>query len=618
MSWQLASFSVLATVLAGGFAWYELSRPPSQVLALVAAMAALAVAGRLALAPLPNVVPTTDVVLVTGFAIGAAPGFATGALAALVSNFWLGQGPWTPWQMAAWGLCGIAGALLARASGGRAGRLRLAAACGMAGLGFGALMDFSSMLTYGGEVSLDRYAALSARAIPFNLAHAIGNVTLALVAGPTLVRMLFRFRRRFETTWRPRATGSGATPGATVTAAGVALLALLACLAVPAADVRAAAGPGAASSWLEASQNDDGGFAASRGGSSNVAMSGWTALGLEAAGHNPADVRHGGADLLAYLRTNVGQVRGTGDLERTIMAVVGAGGNPRSFGGTDLVARLAAKRSSNGSYSGQVNLTAFGAMAMRAAGVSAGASASWLRKAQNGDGGWGFQPQAGSDADSTGAALQAMRGSASAKRGVAYLRRIQRPGGGFALAGGGPVNTQSTAWAVQGIVAAGTDPSRVRKGGKSPLDYLAGIQAADGHYRYSRASDQTPIWVTGQALLAVRRRAFPLAPVPAMRRKQAAASTAGRAKHHGARRRSRAHHGKAAKHKRKANPEAAASARKRLLGSPPPASTAAPRARTAPRSPSSERLIGGGVGAAVLGGGFLLWYRRRYGSLPWS
>ena len=79
--------------------WYERSRPPSQIVALVAVLAALAVAGRIVLAPIPNVVATTDIVIIAGFVLGPAPGFAVGALGGLVSNFWLGQGVWTPWQM---------------------------------------------------------------------------------------------------------------------------------------------------------------------------------------------------------------------------------------------------------------------------------------------------------------------------------------------------------------------------------------------------------------------------------------------------------------------------------------------------------------------------------------
>ncbi|HYP56427.1 MAG TPA: hypothetical protein VEQ41_09050, partial [Solirubrobacterales bacterium] len=196
MSWQLASFLILAAVLLGGCVWYERSRPTSQIVALVAALAALAVAGRLALAAIPNVVATTDIAIFAGYALGPAPGFAVGAFAGLVSNFWLGQGPWTPWQMAGWGMCGVFGALLAL--GFRdAGRMTLAIACGLAGVAYGALLNFSLMATYGGELSLERFLALESRAVPFDLAHAIGNVVIALIAGPAIVRMLARFRRRF-------------------------------------------------------------------------------------------------------------------------------------------------------------------------------------------------------------------------------------------------------------------------------------------------------------------------------------------------------------------------------------------------------------------------------------
>ena len=201
MTWQTVVFLGLTLVLAGGFVWYERSRPTARLIALVASLAALAVAGRLALAPVPNVVATTDIVLITGFALGAAPGFAVGALAAPISNIWLGQGPWTAWQMAGWGMIGLAGALLAVVSRRRVSRIGLAVACAAAGFLYGALLDFSTMVTYGGEQSLDRYLELSARGLPFNFAHAAGNFAIALAVGPALVRMISRFRTRLEFSW---------------------------------------------------------------------------------------------------------------------------------------------------------------------------------------------------------------------------------------------------------------------------------------------------------------------------------------------------------------------------------------------------------------------------------
>jgi energy-coupling factor transport system substrate-specific component len=529
VSWQLATYAILVAVLAGGFAWYERSRPSARLLGLVAALAALAAAGRVALTPIPNVTPTTDLTLLSGYALGGAPGFVVGALAALVSNFWLGQGPWTPWQMAAWGLAGIAGALLARATGRRLGRLGLALACGVAGLLYGALLDLSVMVTYGGEQSLDRYLALSARGIPFNVAHALGNAAFAFAAGPALVAVLARFRDRLDFTWRP---ASAAAAGGALSLAVALALVLSPAQGAPAranaADAssgerteRRAAGVAGARAYLERAQNRDGGFPTTPDGPSSVSITGWVMLGLEASGRNPMDLRRAGRSAVSFLRARGDAIRSTGDLERTILALDGAGVSPRSFAGRDLPAELRRRQSPNGSFQGQVNLTAFAVLALRAVGTSGSSverPAEWLREVQNGDGGWGFHPGAQSESDSTGAALQALaaagpRGRAL-DRGAAYLRRSQRQDGGWPLAFGGPTNAQSTAWAVQGLVAAGSGPGSAPR---DALDYLASRQASDGHYRYSAASDQTPVWVTGQALTAVARQAFPIAAVPRAR-----------------------------------------------------------------------------------------------------
>jgi hypothetical protein len=408
--------------------------------------------------------------------------------------------------MAGWGLVGLGGAGLAAITGRRLERLGLALACGVAALAYGALLDLSVMVGYGGEQSLDRYLAISARGVPFNVAHAIGNVVLALAAGPALVRMISRYRERFEFRWRT----AGAAPLA------LALVLVLAMSVAP-SPVRAEGGASAAARWLERAQNSDGGFGSAPGTPSSATMTGWAALGLEAAGRSPFTVRRGGKTPIDYLRSHVKRVRSTGDLERTILALQGAHVDSEHFAGRNLPRELRRKRAPSGSFGGQVNLTAFGVLALRSAGASRSAvarSARWLRRAQNRDGGWGFQPSVPSDADSTGAALQAMAaagvGHRPLRRGARYLRRIQGRDGGFALGGGGPSNAQSTAWAIQGLVAAGVSPSRVREHRRSALDYLAARQRGDGHYAYSSSSDQTPVWVTGQALVAAKGKAFPL------------------------------------------------------------------------------------------------------------
>jgi energy-coupling factor transport system substrate-specific component len=498
MSWELASFLILGAALLAGFAWYERSRPTSQVVALVAALAALAIAGRVAFAALPNVKPTTDIVIFAGYALGPAPGFAVGGLSALVSNFWFGQGPWTPWQMAGWGMCGILGAGLAVVRP-CAGRLTLAVVCAFAGVAYGALLNFSLMATYGGDLSFEHFLALEARAVPFDAAHAIGNAALALVAGPAMIRMLVRFRERFE--WHAPAVVSAL------------LLALALASVLP---TRAQASETSrAAEWLVAAQNADGGWGSAPGHSSATDMTAWAMLGLEASGRNPLDISSEGQNAVGYLRGHVDELSSPGDYARTILALEGAGVDPHDFGGHDLVSALADQRRNNGSYEGWPGSTAFAVIALRAGGGGGiDQSISWLAKVQNGDGGWGDVPGSPSTADGTGAAMQAMPDSSVAKHGLGYLRKAQRSSGGFPIGASGAVNAQSTAWAVQGMVAVGTDPASVREQGKSPLEYLAARQDADGHYRYSASSDQTPVWVTGQVLAATAGDSFPVPPVP--------------------------------------------------------------------------------------------------------
>ncbi len=74
MSWQLGSTLIVAAAVVAGLGWYELRRPPAKLVALVAALAALAVAGRVLFAAIPNVQATTDVALLSGYALGPAPG----------------------------------------------------------------------------------------------------------------------------------------------------------------------------------------------------------------------------------------------------------------------------------------------------------------------------------------------------------------------------------------------------------------------------------------------------------------------------------------------------------------------------------------------------------------
>jgi energy-coupling factor transport system substrate-specific component len=600
VNWQVASFLVLVAVLAVGFAWYERSRPPAKVLSLVAALAALATVGRIAFAPIPNVKPTTDIAVFAGYALGPVPGFAVGAVAALASNLFFGQGPWTPWQMVGWGGAGVLGGVLAWATGRREiGRWPLAAVCALAGALFGMLLDAYQWIQ-GAEQDLSHYLAVSATSLPYNTAHVVGNIAFCLLLGPTFIRALSRYRRRFEVRW--------ALPAA----------ALVAALVVGAARApEAQASTGGAIAYLRSAQNQDGGFGASRGSSSTSLHTGWTALGLAAARVNPGDVRlAGGSSIVDYMRAHAGGLTDIGEIERTVLAVRASGLTARSFAGRDLVAAIERRRSKNGSWKTNNGWTAFGVLALKATGGSGiKHSARWLAGQHNRDGGFGFRPGATSDVDDTGGVLQAlgaagMRKSTVATRAVKFLRAAQNGDGGFGQMRGGSSNAQSTSWAVQGIVAAGRKPSGFKRRGHTPLSYLRSLQQKDGSIRYSHASAQTPVWVTAQALDALEQKAFPLRPAPHVGSAGARVAPGGS----GAPARAKKKQQQAAK-----KPKSAQKAKASSAGSspapqsklpPPPTNAPALIAKNAPASQRARLELlrnwgGGGSTGAAWGGGAL-------------
>ncbi len=280
--------------------------------------------------------------------------------------------------------------------------------------------------------------------------------------------------------------------------------------------MRAARGAGSPLKYLLGAQNRDGGFGEARGQSSSELYSGWAALALLADGRNPARVSRGGRSLLAYLKTHV--AHDPGSLERTILVAGAAGAKATDFGGHDLLAALERDIRHNGSVARRVDTTTFAVLALRAAGVNPPARmVRWLARQQDKDGGFSYA-KAGdpADIDDTGAALEALAGTGQQRargRAVAFIRSAQNRDGGFPAERGGSSNAQSTAWAVQGLIAAGVNPAHVRRhGSRSPLGYLRSLITRSGAIDYSRGVLLTPVWVTAEAIVALDRKAFPLRP----------------------------------------------------------------------------------------------------------
>ncbi len=181
--------------IALGIVGWERGSGGTREIALVATLAGAAAAGRVLFAAIPSAQPVTAIAIVAGIALGPRAGAAVGATAALVSNAFLGQGPWTPWQMLCWGLVGASAGWLAPLLERRMALMVFGAIWGMA---FGAIMDVYQLAAFGPALNLSAFLAVHARGIPFDLAHAICNVILLGAAGPALVRLLRRYARRLR------------------------------------------------------------------------------------------------------------------------------------------------------------------------------------------------------------------------------------------------------------------------------------------------------------------------------------------------------------------------------------------------------------------------------------
>jgi energy-coupling factor transport system substrate-specific component len=517
VSWQLAAFLVLGLGLASGVVWYERTRPDARIVALVATLAAFAALGRIAFAALPNIKPTTDIVLVSGYALGGAPGFMVGSIAGLTSNVFFGQGPWTPWQMAAWGVTGLLGAALATATRGRIGRWPLALVCCLIGFLFTVVQDVGDWVTYS-DHSTAQLATYVGTGLAFDAIDAGGCLVFALAFGPALLRSLQRFARRLQVRWGPpdgAAVVCLAICVCGLPSLGPSLPAARAAVLSRPGPLRAASAAHSPLAYLVSAQNRDGGLGSAPGQPSSALCSGWAALAFAAAGRNPAKIVRASHSLLAYIEATLGS--DPGSVERTILVAVAAGVMPTAVDGHDLLTTLERDIRPDGSVGGEVDLTTFGVLALRAAGVPPPArTLRWLVRQQDADGGFSFATAGDlADVDDTGAALEALAATAPSvrARGVAFIRAAQNHDGGFPSQPGGLSNAQSTAWAVQGLIAAGVNPDTIRThGSPSPLGYLRSLITASGSIDYARGNSQTPVWVTAEALVALDGKPFPLPP----------------------------------------------------------------------------------------------------------
>lgn len=298
--------------------------------------------------------------------------------------------------------------------------------------------------------------------------------------------------------------------------------------------------------FLQEAQDTDGGFGGEAGGRSSQLFSAWVALALAAAAINPQDqAKPGGASVYTYLAEHAAQaIRAelcgsticTTAFERELLVVDAAGTSPRDFGGIDLLSELLARKLTDGSFPfvpgghGEVNDTIFAILSLSpiaepAVQEAVRRAAEWVIEQQNTDGSWSWQVKGGpGESDMTGAAIEALNAAGmpnteAQRKAIAYLHEVQKPDGGFPeFPSEAESNSGSTAWATQGIWAAGENPEAQawiqKSSGRGPLDYLESMQQPDGHIRYRAGEELNGVWMTAYAGPAYAGQPLPVPPPP--------------------------------------------------------------------------------------------------------
>ena len=177
------------------FLHFERSANDVKRLILIAVMVALSVAGRMLFAPLQHFKPVTALVIITAMYFGSEAGFLTGALSAVLSNFYFGQGPWTPFQMFSWGMIGFFSGLLAPLL--RRSRIALCIWGGIGGVLYSFLMDIWTVLWADGYFNLPRYFAAIASAVPVTAVYVVSNILFLLVLAKPIGKLLARMKTKY-------------------------------------------------------------------------------------------------------------------------------------------------------------------------------------------------------------------------------------------------------------------------------------------------------------------------------------------------------------------------------------------------------------------------------------
>lgn len=195
-NYVLLTFAMAVLSIGVFFLTFERGKKKLPKIMMIVTLCAISSVGRIIFNFIPQVQPTTVIVILAGVSLGSQGGFLTGALSALVSNMVLGQGPWTPWQMLAWGIIGAIGGLIGKTKLKDNLWLMCIFAFFSAFL-FSVIVDIYTISSIGQAVNFKMALATISAGLLFNISHAVGNVIFILMLYKPMCKKINRVQLKY-------------------------------------------------------------------------------------------------------------------------------------------------------------------------------------------------------------------------------------------------------------------------------------------------------------------------------------------------------------------------------------------------------------------------------------
>ncbi len=194
----LTSTLIVTEIMLPFFFAFESRHPQAREMVILAVMAALAAASRAAFAFLPYFKPIIGIIMITGIAFGSQAGFLTGAVGVFASNFFFSQGPWTPWQMFAYGMAGfLAGAVFYRRESWQKPWILTPFGFFTLLLIIGPMLDSCTVFTMLSKFTWEGVLLIYAQGVPVNVTHGVSCALTLLLVGKPLLKKLRRLRIKY-------------------------------------------------------------------------------------------------------------------------------------------------------------------------------------------------------------------------------------------------------------------------------------------------------------------------------------------------------------------------------------------------------------------------------------